>query len=85
MNDRMRIDEKHSAGELARLSAIAKVAAEKGWAHYAERLGFHGAGGQEESGAQKSDACCLYEISPGALWVARATSELNSHGAHHHG
>lgn len=47
-------------GELARLSAIAKVAAAKGWGHYAARLGF-GGGDTAPDSAGKSDAIRLRE------------------------
>ena len=48
-------------GELARLSVIAKVAAAKGWGHYAERLGFARSTGAGPVAAGKSDAVRLRE------------------------
>jgi len=47
--------------ELARLAAIARVAAAKGWGRYAERLGFGHAAGAEPGGVPKSDAQRLRE------------------------
>jgi ubiquinone biosynthesis protein len=47
-------------GELARLAAIARVAAAKGWGHYAEQLGFPGAQG-EPAGPPRTDAVRLRE------------------------
>lgn len=49
------------AGELGRFAAIAKVAAAKGWAHYAERLGFGGTTPAAEPAAEGSDARRLRE------------------------
>jgi ubiquinone biosynthesis protein len=49
------------AGELDRFAAIAKVAAAKGWARYAERLGFGGAGSAGEVAVKGSDASRLRE------------------------
>lgn len=49
------------AGELNRFAAIAKVAAAKGWARYAERLGFHGTATDVEPTARGSDARRLRE------------------------
>ena len=56
------MSEAGTASESARLAAIARVAAAKGWAHYAERLGFGAASaqaGQVEHGA--ADAVRLRE------------------------
>ena len=50
-----------STSELSRLGTIARIAAEKGWGHYAERLGFGGHGEPEESTSPKTDACRLRE------------------------
>lgn len=48
-------------GELARLRAIAKVAAAKGWGHYAEHLGFGRDAAQAPGSSEKSDAIRLRE------------------------
>jgi len=50
-----------SQSELARLRAIAKVAAAKGWGHYAERLGFGRDAVQAPDSSEKSDAIRLRE------------------------
>ncbi|TAK88066.1 MAG: AarF/ABC1/UbiB kinase family protein [Betaproteobacteria bacterium] len=50
-----------SPSELGRLRAIAKVAAAKGWGHYAKRLGFGREPVQAEQSAEKSDAIRLRE------------------------
>lgn len=47
-------------GELARLAAIGRVAAAKGWGRYVEQLGF-GAPGAEEPASSKTDAVRLRE------------------------
>ena len=49
------------AGEASRLAAIARVAAAKGWAHYAERLGFAGERGARRPDHGREDAARLRE------------------------
>ena len=62
MNARPGVVEVGRAGEASRLAAIARIAAAKGWRHYAERLGFGAGdarGGQPVHG--KEDAARLRE------------------------
>ena len=61
MNDRTLIGDEAESGEFARLAAIARVAAAKGWGHYAERLGLAKPGAAEERGPPRSDAARLRE------------------------
>ena len=61
MNARPPLEASLPQSELARLAAIARIAASKGWGRYAERLGFgRHTGSAQESGA-KSDAVRLRE------------------------
>lgn len=48
-------------GEASRLAAIARVAAAKGWAHYAARLGYGGARGAKPAPHGREDAVRLRE------------------------
>lgn len=50
-----------ATGEGSRLATIARIAAAKGWGHYAERLGFAGQDSPGEQGAGASDAVRLRE------------------------
>ena len=48
-------------GEFARMAGIAKIAATKGWGHYAERLGFAAHGAAADGAGGRSDAARLRE------------------------
>ena len=69
MNARQDVAHEQNVGEASRLAAIARVAAAKGWAHYAQRLGLSSAGRQEtETAHGREDATrfreALEELGP---------------------
>ena len=61
MNARAEVQEAGAAGEVRRLAAIARVAAAKGWEHYAARLGFGGQQHDDTAPHGSDDAAKLRE------------------------
>jgi ubiquinone biosynthesis protein len=61
MNSRAEVQPAGAAGEARRLAAIARVAAAKGWKHYAARLGLGGQQNDEVASHRSDDAVRLRE------------------------